>query len=327
MSNVRYRLLPDLRSHQTYQENTIARHRHRHRERRNIVFGQLCDLRHQRRGGGGSVQCGVDKRRRRGREIGRGGLIQNGFGGYNAALIAGAAAGVQVSGKPGTVLNSATIIGTGTAGIGVALNAGGDVVNGSGNTAALISGGADGISTGGRATITNYGTILGTTAAGVVMAGAGLLANDGSIASVVGIGVSRSGSAAISNGSSNFTAASISGGYEGVRLMPSGVAGKGGKSGAPRTATTNNLVNWGTISGGSNGVDIFGGGTITNGAAGDVGAGVMGGIDGILINGAGAVVNYGSIVGTAPVVSGLVFPPKGFPIPPHAPWGGYGINF
>ena len=101
-----------------------------------------------------------------------GGSVANGASGSTSALISGVLNGVAVNTSAGTVTNFGTVAGTGTAGAGIFLTAGGSVANGaSGSVGAKISGGHNGVEISGAAgTITNFGTVTGSGVAGIYLA-------------------------------------------------------------------------------------------------------------------------------------------------------------
>jgi len=199
------------------------------------------------------------------------GTVTNGQIGDFTALISGGTAdnGVWINSGLGTVANFATILSGGASG--VFLNAGGTVTNGtSTDSAALISGAFEGVLLGASGTLRNDGTVeaagndaaqsvigaflenggsIGnaTTAAaiqgldwgGLVEGAAGTVTNLGLIqaSSAAGLGVDLEAGGSIVNGPSPESAATISGGFDGVRIA----AGSPGSGAA--------VVNGGTISG------------------------------------------------------------------------------
>ena len=156
-----------------------------------------------------------------------GGMVAN----YPGGTISGGTLGVGISGAPGEVENAGLI--DGRAGTGVALGAGGAVLNegaiygvtgvsitGGGyvnNSGGLIRGGLVGAGFSGFSTLANSGTIYGGVT-GVSMAGGGSVGNgvDGVIyGTTTGIGIlGTSTSAAVSNAS----AGTIAGGTYGINL-------------------------------------------------------------------------------------------------------------
>jgi hypothetical protein len=272
----------------------------------------------------------------------KGGDVSNGESGHSRASISGARAGILIGRGTGTVVNGGTVSCSSGAGYGVRLRLGGSVTNGAGSRAALISGGRDGVlidtQTG---TLVNYaavrasapdgiGALLakggdvtnggdGNTAAtitgvavGVSIRGAGDVANMGTITAASGIGVYRVGTGSLVNGSTAATRAEISGKTDGVLLKVSGAD------------AVNAVMNFGVITGGTTGVELDGGGSVTNGSVDDIHARMTGGDYGVSINNAGTVTNYGTIDGTKAVKPGTVFPHPS-PIPKHLAYGGYGV--
>jgi hypothetical protein len=186
------------------------------------------------------------------------GAVTNGQLGDSTALIEGGPAdnGVWIGAGPGTVAipgtlaNFGTVLGGGAAG--VYLQGGGTVNNGAASdTAALIGGALEGALFAGAGSLFNYGTVqangvgetssvigaflasggtvenLASTAAidglqwGVVVEGAaGFVSNLGSIAAsaVNGLGVDLSAGGTLINGLTAGSTATISGGFDGVRI-------------------------------------------------------------------------------------------------------------
>ncbi|MEO8927103.1 MAG: hypothetical protein ABI306_08050, partial [Caulobacteraceae bacterium] len=102
--------------------------------------------------------------------------VFNGSAQDTTASIAGVAVGITSSGNlPATIVNYGTVLGTGSSGYGIVLATGGRIRNGSlQDSAALIQGGKGGVSLqSNRATIVNFGTIVGgALGGGVMMSGA-----------------------------------------------------------------------------------------------------------------------------------------------------------
>ncbi len=193
-----------------------------------------------------------------------GGSVTNGSAADTGASIA-AHDGVDIAGGAATIANFGTISGLGGAtglGIGVLLDAGGTVTNGSATDTAATIGGKDiGVFVyAGPATVTNFGTITRSNA--------------------LATGIQLNGAGSATNGSTADTVARIVGGITDEY--------------APAT-----IANYGTISGGPGGVVLFLGGTVTNGSAADTTATISGNHAGVYVKGGGATVtNFGAIVGT-----------------------------
>jgi hypothetical protein len=162
-----------------------------------------------------------------------------------------------------TVSNFATIQGRGQYGDGVFLVAGGSVTNGASSaTAAYISGDISGVTASAVATVVNFGTLKGFSADGVYLAAGG----------------------SVTNGSLTDPRATIS-----------------GRSGIVSGAGAATIVNFRTISGFGTqgyGVEMIGGGQITNGAANDTIAIIRGEYAGVVSQALTTLINFGTIAGT-----------------------------
>ncbi len=149
----------------------------------------------------------------------------------NSGAINGTNSGINVNGAAGSVTNSGTVSASGSYGIGIFLDLGGNITNGaSGSTRALISGEADGI---------------------MVFEGAGIVTNGGTVtgAGQYGAGIDLDLGGGISNGASGATGALIAGSQNGINVY--GAAGT--------------VTNYGTIAGsGGAGIYLGAGGTIVN---------------------------------------------------------------
>jgi hypothetical protein len=187
------------------------------------------------------------------------GTVQNGWNGPTAALITGVPAGVYLK-TSGLVQNGGTIIGSAVNSNGVYLGAG-TVNNGQiSDTVALISGGT-GVDIAGAGVLTNDGTVLGTASDGVYL-----------------------GSGSVTNGELGSTAALIEG----------GPSGNGVWIGAGAAGTVTNFAS--IIGGGLSGVYLQSGGTVTNGAPADTSALINGATEGVLLGGAGSLLNYATVL-------------------------------
>jgi hypothetical protein len=206
-----------------------------------------------------------------------GGVVNNGGATDTTATIEAVEVGVDFKSAAGTVTNGGSIIGLGTSGIGVAMLAGGSVINGStADTHALISGVVAVGIVGGTGTVANYGTIT----------------SDATTISSTTAGVYMSTGGTVTNGSSKVTSALISGPY-GVSI--------GGAAGT--------VSNFGTIGGltAEIGVALLAGGSFTNGAISDKTA-LVRAATGVGTAGAPATIqNYGTIIsgGTTVLNSGV----------------------
>ena len=204
-----------------------------------------------------------------------GGTVQNGWNGPSSALVSGSVGGVALL-TGGLVQNGGTIAATGTDTAGVYL-ATGTVDNGQiGATTALISGAEN----------------------GVVITGAGTVNNDGTITGVASDAVYL-GSGGVTNGQLGDATALIDGGP-----LDNGVLIKSGAG---------TVANFGTMTGGGTaGVFLAGGGTVTNGAAPDTTALIGGALDGVFLDGAGSLLNYGTVQAngsneTSPVIGAFLY--------------------
>jgi hypothetical protein len=243
--------------------------------------------------------------------LGQGGRVTNGASTRTTALISGAD-GVVINGTNGTVSNFGTILSTGTdfpvTYAGVRLLAGGTVTNGqSDSSAATISAVSFGIVIqGGAATVTNFGTIVGSGEDGVKISSTGVLTN----ATTGRIEGDNDGVSMTGDGSTVTNLGTIVGdGSDGVFLLGAASGVTNGQSGVPgaaiygahygvRVGTSGNVVNFGRIKGGflGAGVLVAGGGSVTNGDDASIDATITGGEYGVRIaNGIGTVTNFGII--------------------------------
>jgi outer membrane autotransporter protein len=243
--------------------------------------------------------------------MGTNGSVNNLIGG----IITGGNNGVAITGDQGTVINAGTITGTNSDGVQLNVNVSGSVdnsgtisggfngvgMNGGGsvtiNNAAtgIITGGSSGLAIAGPASVTNAGIITGNTFDGVWLQAGGYVTNAaGGIITGGANGVEIDGTGSVVN------AGTITGGInDGVYIDP------------PTGGGVTNLAG-GNIYGNTNGVKITGAGTVVNygtiigtnkdgvylGASGSVNNDgmIIGGTNGVEItNGAGSVVNAGSI--------------------------------
>jgi hypothetical protein len=250
-----------------------------------------------------------------------GGTLTNGAANDLTAVVAGTAIGFIISGATGQVTNFGTIRANGTDSVGLALLGGGLINNGSNtDTTALIEGTYQGVETlGHAATVNNFGTVaaaynFSSIHAGVYLAGGGVVTNGSSadatallrgpvgaiitkafgtvrnFATIGGdftlIGAAVTGGGLIVNGSNSDTTA----------LVRAAI----GVAAATLPAT---IENFGTIVGTalttiSAGVDLAGGGLVTNGSATDTKA-LIEGKFGIYTGTIAATgINYAKIVGS-----------------------------
>ncbi len=235
------------------------------------------------------------------------------------ALIAGYSDGILIEFAPGIVTNLGEIEGTGANGIGIDMNAGGSVVNGSAAaTSALISGVSNAVLVGGGVgAVTNFGTIASADSHTTVFLKAGGSVANGSSTSTTAL-ISNTGSANgvyVGYGAGTVTNfGTVKGGSDGVFLDDGGRVANG-RSGSTAglivgttggaiaiAGTTGTVVNFGTLenAGSLANVALLEGGSVSNGAAGATGASITGPGTGIYINNApGTVTNFGKIISTS----------------------------
>jgi hypothetical protein len=193
------------------------------------------------------------------------GAITNGAASEPGALIEGASSGVYASSSL-TITNFGTV--EGVFGSGIEAESGGVITNGGpGDGAALIEG-YSGVSAKASATVGNFGTIRG----------AGTAAHD------AGVYLGQGGS--VANGGAGGKTALIEG-YDGIEAKGAGAA----------------VTNLGTILGvgdsdGDAGVYLDQGGSVTNGAAADHSALILGYAGVFVSNASARVVNFGAIEAT-----------------------------
>jgi hypothetical protein len=254
-------------------------------------------------------------------ELGAHGSVINGDPQDTAAVITGGAFGVELSGGVGVRVTNFGAI-TASAGgttTGVYIGAGGSVINGNDlDATALIRAGAYGVLAKSNSFLTNYGTIANTYGTlakaaavyfrdgadisngdsqdtraliegriGVYVLNAVAVVNNSGTITGVDAAVLFGAGGAVGNGNLTDTAALIRG-STGVDLGPE-VSGDPGRVGNYGTVI-------GTGFGGSFGVEIAGGGFVTNGAATDRGA-LIQGYDGVYLSAGGGVRNFGTIEG------------------------------
>jgi hypothetical protein len=249
-----------------------------------------------------------------------GGWVTNGSTAATDALISGARKGVSISGAAGTVTNFATITASGDLGVAVSLRAGGSVTNGNaGSTKALISGGGiegSGVHvTSGTGTVTNFATIGGGSEFGAaVYLGAGGRVTNGSNTSTTALIKDREDGILIARAAGTVTNfGRISGAFLPISLDAGGrvtngsasstAAYIGGVYGVDIRGGAGTVTNFGTIQQKSasrfgSGVGLIAGGTLTNGSASSTTAYIGATGYGVILNGAGIVKNFGTIVGS-----------------------------
>jgi hypothetical protein len=240
------------------------------------------------------------------------------FSGFGSYLI-DAGAGLTLTGantltKSLTVAGGLTNTGTLNAGTNLSLDSGASLTNGSAsNTSALITGAAYGLITSGPATLTNFATIQGGTAAGAQLTSGGVLIN-GSAADTTALitGAAEGVQSYLAMTVTNY--GTIAGGtVVGVRMQKGGVLTNGSASDPTALISSGHVgvytdgqttvTNFGTIQGGSAaGVWLQTGGLLTNGSTGDTTALISSSNVGVYTRGAMTVTNFGTIRGTAVAV-------------------------
>jgi len=235
-----------------------------------------------------------------------GGFITN--TGTSAAI--SGASGISLTEATGTVVNSGAITGTGDDG--VFLGAGGSVSND--GVAATISGESFGVAIEtGAGMVVNGGTITGTSQDAIYL-DQGSVTNSGAAALIAGgtesAGVFLSGAGNVENQGTILGGGASAGGGDGVKgfqyvtVNNSGliIGGSGSLAGAGvYLYAQSTLNNQGTLIGGygtsyGNGARVKYGDFITNGAATDSSALILGN-NGVVIEGNSSLDNYGTIAG------------------------------
>ncbi|HEV2335933.1 MAG TPA: hypothetical protein VGS13_10580 [Stellaceae bacterium] len=233
-----------------------------------------------------------------------GGSLSNGAGTATAAVISGVQYGAEIGNTAGTVVNFGSIVATAAGGTGLRLVKGGtvdnlgtitgpsvgifldtatSVTNGQSGTAKGYIAGQTGIDLNTTGTVTNYGRIVGAaTASSVIFIQGGTVHNFGTIAGGTGVDFNfQNAGGIIFNGTSGASAGLISGVSYGVSIETSG----------------GTVTNFATITGGTDGVHMFGTATVVVDNFGTL----NGGSDGAYLGGtAGArVFTSGLIIGGA----------------------------
>ncbi|HXV00121.1 MAG TPA: hypothetical protein VG166_06465 [Caulobacteraceae bacterium] len=221
-----------------------------------------------------------------------------------------------------TITNFGTIVDS--SGWGVALVSGGTVTNGaSGSTAASILGQSSGVAAGGAPRVINFGTIRGATVSGVEV-DAGVVTNGSATDEAAAIYgkysgvVVTSGAGTVTNFGEISAAAAASFATYGVYLRDGGKVTNGSIAhataeiyggvgpGVSVRIAAGAIINFGTIKSKSDeGVALFAGGTVTNGASASTTATIYGHSSGVLADGAATVNNFATIGGS--VVDGVDF--------------------
>jgi len=239
----------------------------------------------------------------------KGGEVFNGAAKTGQAGVITGYGAVSILGGPGYVNNDDGFIGSnGVATYAVAMSSG-TFINGDGYGEAL---GAGGVGIFGAGTVSNFGGIQGTKMFGVAIGGAGTVVNGAAKAIDEHAHIQGYAGGVICNASltvSNFATITSADGqgvyaYQGgsvtngsVKDTTALIAGVGGILG---NHAAEMVKNFGTISGTASsgyGVDLIGGGALTNGSATDTGA-LISGNGGVKLAATGTVVNFGTIKGS-----------------------------
>jgi fibronectin-binding autotransporter adhesin len=246
-----------------------------------------------------------------------GGFVTNGASGNSAARIEAYLNGIEITGAAGTIVNYGTIEGTGASSTGIALQAGGNVINKAGGTISGYDGGVD--ISGAAGTVVNYGSIaatgdgLNTGAVGVDFADApGTLVNRGTISSATsfdyfGAGVYLGAGGSVDNfGTIEGTGSDNGGILVGVHASGAAITNEQtglirGNHGVYVNAGSGTVVNYGIIDATEyRAVRLGGGGSVANSGLIE---GYYGGV--YLYGSAGIVVNHGTIHSLDPFRDGV----------------------
>jgi len=246
------------------------------------------------------------------------GLVTNGSLQDTTATIQGAV-GVLMpgdTGVAGTVDNFGVIEGSGTNSAGVLLTEESVLDNGARTDASARVSGDYGVKGVGHATVTNYGVIVGSgtesSAAGVYLENGGRVTNEAGAEILGTTGVLALNDAATVTNLGKITSAKDT--SPGVGLREGGVVTNGslsdthaiiaGGRGVDVSGAAGTVTNFGTIAGAGRagyygapqyaGVNLLGGGTLTNGATGDATA-LIEGYDGVLLAGSSRGTNLAEI--------------------------------
>jgi hypothetical protein len=204
-----------------------------------------------------------------------GGALTNGLANNTRGVIDGYSNGVSVNVGAGTVANFATIENSGASGFpAVSLYHGGAVANGgAGDTVALISG-YSGVFIHTAGTVTNFATIAGADAFGVYL-------SDVIVASRTTKSSGKVDASLVTGSVTNEAGGLITGATSGVKIR----------------AENGIVVNYGAIESPSgDGVDLYSGGTLTNGSVTDAKA-LVEGTDGLYAHSVASVTNFGTVHG------------------------------
>ncbi len=242
-------------------------------------------------------------------ELLAGGFVTNGASGSAAGLITANLNGIEIEGKPGTVVNYGAILGLGRSGTGVLLGAGGTVVS-----QGLIEGTTNGVAiAGGAGTVSNAGTIVSAAGDGVALDRGGAVTNAGTIQGrAAGIETARkagtvtNSGAILANGADGFGISLDHGGTvaneTGGRIAAVNGDGVIVMSGAATVANLGRIVGATATSGAA--VYLGRGGVVTNGESGKTLGLISGRRSGVVVNhAAGTVTNFGTVISTSRVIT------------------------
>nr|MDQ2860829.1 hypothetical protein [Pseudomonadota bacterium] len=254
-----------------------------------------------------------------GATAGYGVYLADGGGVSNGGTIQGAV-GVRAIGAAASAINSDQILGVRPGSESIYLGDGGAVTN----TEGRVQGSSGVVAKGAAATVTNYGQIFGASGRadyGVYLGDGGRVTNGSTLNTAAyiygGYGiVARNAPATVTN--YGRIVSSYSNALGGIELLQGGLVTNGatGYTGALIVASSTAVYvgraaagaidNFGTIiSRLGDGVDLFAGGTVTNGSSGDTGAAIRSQYDGVYGYGpittahAATVINYGTISSSA----------------------------
>jgi len=279
-----------------------------------VNFGTIQDV------GTGSGVAGVQSN---GVQMLGSGSVNNGTGASNRALISGYHDGVDIGGT-GTLVNFGTVQSVGNTdtigrtGVGVYFGAGGTITNGNANnpTASILANATAVDIEQGAGTVSNFGTIYGDGLAGkgIALNLGGVITNGSTADTTAYIGASFRNAVYIGGdvGTINNFGSIVSNGRHGVSMGVGGTINNGSAADTvalisgerngiyARGATPTAVNNYGTIVAMTRtALNIYLGGTVSNGSATDTGAYISGVTNGLYLGGPSMVTNFGTITTAA----------------------------